>query len=53
MGKVCVGLAGRLQWKREKLYAVMRNKRKPRTELCSILDRNGKLVWMQDTYLRM
>jgi hypothetical protein len=25
---------------------------KPNTELCSILDRNGKLVWTQDAYLR-
>jgi hypothetical protein len=30
----------------------MRNKTKPKTELCSILDRNGKLVWTQDTYVR-
>jgi hypothetical protein len=30
----------------------MRNKTKPKTELCSTLDRNGKLVWTQDTYLR-
>jgi hypothetical protein len=33
-------------------HAVMRNKSKPKTELCSILDTNGKLVWSQDTYLR-
>jgi hypothetical protein len=24
---------------------------KPKTELCSILDRNMKLVWIQDAYL--
>jgi hypothetical protein len=32
------------------LYAVMRNKTKPKTELHSILDRNGKLFWTQDDY---
>jgi hypothetical protein len=36
MGKVCVGLAGRLQRKQE-----TRNKTKPKTELSSILDRNN------------
>jgi hypothetical protein len=34
------------------LYVVMRNKRKHKTELCNILDRNGKLVWVQDICLR-
>jgi ferric iron reductase protein FhuF len=35
------------------LYAVMRNKMKPKTELCSVLDKNGKLVWTQEAYLRV
>jgi hypothetical protein len=34
------------------LYAGMRNKMKPKTELCSILDKDGKLVWTEDAYLR-
>jgi hypothetical protein len=38
--------------KKKLLYAVMRNKSKPKTELCSIIDRNGKLVWTQVAYLR-
>jgi hypothetical protein len=33
------------------LYAVMRNKTKPKTELSSILDRDGKLIWTQYTDL--
>jgi ferric iron reductase protein FhuF len=36
----------------ELLYALMRNKTKPKSELCSVQDRNGKLVWTQDPYLR-
>jgi hypothetical protein len=51
LGKVCGGLTGRLQRKQE-TYAVMRNKTKPKTELCSILNKSGKLVWTQDAYLR-
>jgi hypothetical protein len=30
----------------------MRNKVKPKTELCSILDKNGKLAWTEDAYLK-
>jgi hypothetical protein len=34
------------------LYAVIRNKTKPKTELCSILDKNENLVWTKDAFLR-
>lgn len=33
------------------LYAVMRNKIKPKSALCSILEKDGNLASTEDTYL--
>jgi hypothetical protein len=34
------------------LYAVMRNKTKPKSEISKILDQNGNLVWTSGKYLQ-
>jgi hypothetical protein len=44
-------LQGDYKGNKKLFYAEMSNKAKLKAELCSILDRNGKLVWTQDAYL--
>jgi hypothetical protein len=34
------------------LYAVIRNKTKPKSEISKILDQNGNLVWTREKYLQ-
>jgi hypothetical protein len=34
------------------LYAVMRNKTKPKSEISKILDQNGNYAWTREKYLQ-
>jgi hypothetical protein len=47
-----VDLQQHYRGKNKLLFAVMGNMMKPNTELCSILDKNRKFVWTEDTNLR-
>jgi hypothetical protein len=44
MGEVCSRSRGKLQRQQKLLYADMRNKTKPKSEITKILDQNGNLV---------
>jgi hypothetical protein len=50
--KFVLGLQEDYKGNKKLLHTVIRNKMKPKTELCSTLDRIRTLVWTQDAYLR-